>query len=164
MGDKVGVLNHGRIIQVGTPGEIYGAPHDTFVAAFVGTPAMNLIKGELSGGRIAVPGAFALPLDDAGRRRLMLNDGPLIVGIRAEDVRLGGEGVAAARVHHVENHGVEKIVTLRAGDCLFKATVPAMSPVAVEDSVRFAWNQDKVQGFDAETGLNRTRHDMAAGG
>ena len=43
MGDKIGVLNQGRIVQVGTPNQIYNQPHDTFVATFVGSPAMNLL-------------------------------------------------------------------------------------------------------------------------
>jgi len=157
MGDKVGVLNNGRLVQVGTPNEIYNSPRDTFVAAFVGSPAMNLMGGELRADRIVVPGAFELPLDDAGRRRLNGN-GPITVGIRSEDVSIGAEGVAEAIVHHVENHGVEKIVTLRAGDCLFKATVPAIARIAIDDTVRFAWNQDRVHGFDPQSGLNRTRH------
>ena len=48
MGDKIGVLNAGRIVQIGTPHEIYNHPRDTFVAAFVGSPAMNLLGGELA--------------------------------------------------------------------------------------------------------------------
>ena len=48
MGDKVGILNAGRIVQVGTPQQIYNEPRDTFVAGFVGSPAMNLIDGELT--------------------------------------------------------------------------------------------------------------------
>ena len=48
MGDKVGVLNGGRIIQVGTPQQIYNQPRDTFVAGFVGSPAMNLLEGEVA--------------------------------------------------------------------------------------------------------------------
>ena len=43
MGDKIGVLNQGRIVQVGTPQQIYNRPRDTFVATFVGSPAMNLL-------------------------------------------------------------------------------------------------------------------------
>src|SRR4029078_10810638 len=50
MGDKVGALNQGRIIQVGTPQQIYNRPHDTFVATFVGSPAMNLHKTLWAGG------------------------------------------------------------------------------------------------------------------
>jgi multiple sugar transport system ATP-binding protein len=81
----------------------------------------------------------------------------LTIGIRSEDVSVGPSGTAGARVHHVENHGVEKIVTLRAGDALFKATVPAVQPIAVEEAVRFSLNQDKLHGFDPASGLNRVQ-------
>jgi multiple sugar transport system ATP-binding protein len=156
MGDKVGILNDGKLIQVGTPNEIYNNPRDTFVGAFVGSPAMNLIPGEIAGDRIVVPGAFDLPLQDSGRRRLAGGPGPVTIGIRSEDVAVGPDGGADARVHHVENHGVEKIVTLRAGETLFKATVPAVAPVKVEDAVRFSLNQERLHGFDPASGLNRT--------
>jgi multiple sugar transport system ATP-binding protein len=157
MGDKVGILNEGKLIQVGTPNQIYNDPRDTFVAAFVGSPAMNLLPGEIADNRIVVPGAFDLPLEDAGRRRLAGGPGPVTIGIRSEDVAVGPAGAAEARVHHVENHGVEKIVTLRTGDALFKATVPAVAPIAVEDAVRFSLNQDKLHGFDPASGLNRVQ-------
>jgi multiple sugar transport system ATP-binding protein len=52
MGDKVGVLNEGRIIQVGTPKEIYNRPRDVFVASFVGSPGINLVEGEVRDGRM----------------------------------------------------------------------------------------------------------------
>jgi multiple sugar transport system ATP-binding protein len=76
------------------------------------------------------------------------------VGIRSEDIRIGPDEGAAARVHDVENHGVEKIVTLRLDEHLFKATVPATAPVEVEDVVRFSWNPSKLHCFDRQTGTN----------
>ena len=77
MGDRIGVLNQGRLVQVGTPNDIYNAPVDTFVATFIGSPAMNLLPGRLTDGRLVVPGAFDLPLDPAGRTRLgRAADGP----------------------------------------------------------------------------------------
>ena len=51
MGDRIGVLNHGRLVQVGTPYEVYNNPRDTFVASFVGSPAINLIRGNVAGGK-----------------------------------------------------------------------------------------------------------------
>ena len=155
MGDKVGVLNEGRVIQVGTPNEIYNRPRDTFVAAFVGSPAMNLLAAEVWHDRIVVPDAFEHPLVAAGRKRIAGTDGPVTVGVRSEDIAVGGDGPAEARVHHIENHGVEKIVTLRAGKALFKATVPAVSPLKVEDAVTFSLNQEKLHGFDPTSGANR---------
>src|SRR5689334_8856778 len=119
MGDKVGVLNQGKIVQVGTPNEIYNRPKNTFVASFVGSPAMNLLPAHVQGDRISVAEGFDLPLNAAGRNRIASGDGPITIGVRSEDVVVGNNGVADARVHHIENHGVEKIVTLRAGKALF---------------------------------------------
>ncbi len=155
MGDKIGVLNNGRLVQVGTPNDIYNAPVDTFVASFVGSPAMNLMTGTLTEGRLAIPGAFDLPLEPAGRARLARDAGPVTLGIRSEDVLVGAEAATAtARIHHVENHGVELVATLRAGETLFKATVPAATRLRIDDTVPFALRQERLHGFDPETGRN----------
>ncbi len=154
MGDRIGVLNEGRLVQVGTPNAIYDAPRDTFVATFVGSPAMNLLDGVIEDGRLVVPGAFEVPLRPEGRTRLGRDGGPLTVGIRSEDVGLGAGGDATAQVHHVENHGVELVVTLRAGETLFKASVPATTRLRIDDMVPFALNQGRLHGFDAATGVN----------
>src|SRR5690606_27628842 len=153
MGDRVGVLNHGRIIQIGRPQEIYSHPRDTFVASFVGSPAINLLACEVSSGRaVMAGGSVALPLDR--KKTNGSGGGPFTVGIRPEDLFLEPGGPAEAKVHDVEDHGVEKILTLRAGDTLIRATVPARVNVKMEESVRFAWNPEKVMLFDSETGVN----------
>ena len=154
MSDRIGILNEGRLVQVGTPNEIYDAPRDTFVASFVGLPAMNLIEARVEDERLRVPGALDLPLSDRGRARLAGAAGPLTLGVRSEDVRIGDGGTASAAVHHIENHGVELVVTLRAGDRLIKATVPATTRLRVEETVPFALDQTRLHGFDAATGLN----------
>jgi multiple sugar transport system ATP-binding protein len=154
MGDRIGVLNEGRLVQVGAPGAIYDAPRDTFVATFVGSPAMNLLEAEIEDGRLVVPGAFELPLRPEGLARLGRDAGPLTVGVRSEDVRVGPGGDASAQVHHLENHGVELVVTLRAGETLFKASVPAVTKLAIDETVPFALNQERLHGFDATSGVN----------
>lgn len=153
MGDRIGILNEGRLVQVGKPNDIYNSPYDTFVAGFVGSPAMNLALGEKIGDKLVVADAFEMPLNEAGRDRLNAEEGPLTIGIRSEDVLLGNQGPLAT-IYHIENQGVEKIVTLRAGDYLFKTSVPAISPVAIDDEVNFCWNQKRLHGFDPETGVN----------
>lgn len=152
MGDKVGVLNQGRLVQVGTPNEIYNNPRDTFVASFVGSPPMNLVDGRLVSGRAVVqPTSFELPFAGAAAN----TDGrALVFGIRPEDLTLEPGAPVEATVHDVENHGVEKIVTLRAGDVMLRATVPARTALTIEQAVRFAWNPDKVVLFDKGTGLS----------
>ena len=69
MGDKIGVLNHGQLVQVGTPYEIYNNPRDTFVARFVGSPPMNLIDGGSLGGAPSMSPRLELPLPAPARGR-----------------------------------------------------------------------------------------------
>jgi multiple sugar transport system ATP-binding protein len=157
MGDRVAVLNAGRIVQLGTPQQIYNRPRDTFVAAFVGSPSMNLLPAQVADGRaVLVPGKLELPLD------ARLPAGPagqgLTIGVRSEDVRVGPGQPVEARVHGVENHGVEQIVTLRIDECLIKATVPATLPLRIDASVGFSFNREKVHWFD-QSGLNLSSDD-----
>jgi multiple sugar transport system ATP-binding protein len=153
MGDRIGVLNEGRLVQVGSPNDIYNAPRDTFVATFVGSPAMNLFEARLEDGRVRMPGDWQFPLEPEGRARLHRDAGPLTLGVRSEDITVG-EGDSRARIHHVENHGVELIVTLRSGDALFKATAPATARLGIDETVPFSLNQNRLHGFDATSGLN----------
>ena len=152
MGDRMGVLNNGRIVQVGTPQEVYGNPRDTFVASFVGSPAINLLPGKLSGSNaIVMPRTFELPV---GSQKAGAAEGAYTFGVRPEDVTVESGAPVEARVHDVENYGVEKILTLRVGETLVRASVPARINVAIEDEVRFGWNADRVIFFDAATGVN----------
>lgn len=155
MGDKVGVLNNGRLAQVGTPYEIYHHPRDTYVAGFVGSPAMNLLAADLLGDRMRIPsGAIEFAVSPALRARLGRSSGPVTLGIRAENVHLDPAGLIEARVWGFENHGVEKIVTLKTGDCLFKATMPASIPTAIDEPMRLTFDQSRLHAFDAATGRN----------
>lgn len=149
MGDRIGVLNKGALVQVGTPFEIYNDPINTFVARAVGSPAINLVPGRLQGGR-AVMGE-GLVLDHPGRHE----GRDLIFGVRPEDLHLEAGAAVEARVTDVENHGVEKIVTLRVADKLLRATVPVTQRVAKDETVRIGWNAARVVVFD-HTG-NRAR-------
>jgi multiple sugar transport system ATP-binding protein len=156
MGDRMAVLNNGKIIQVGKPAEVYNDPRDTFVASFVGSPAINLLSGHIVGnGAVFANQAASLPLAGAPA-----GEGAMTFGIRPEDIELSSGAPVEARIHDIENHGIEKIVTLRVGSDLLRAAVPARVDVKVEDAVRFGWNPDKVMLFDARTGLN-LRHKAA---
>ena len=155
MGDRIAVLNKGRIVQVGTPRDVYTNPRDTFVASFVGSPAINLLPGSLAGNLASVAQSFEMSINAGAPVQ-----GPVTFGIRPEDVEVASGAPNEARIHDVENHGIEKIVTLRVGDNLMRAAVPARVDVKVEEAVRFSWNPDKVMLFDAQTGIN-LRHKAA---
>ena len=149
MGDKIGVLDKGKLVQVGTPSEIYANPRNTFVARSVGSPPMNLLDGSVSKGEAVADAGFALPF--AGKAA----DGqPVTFGIRPEDMFLDPGAPAEAAVHDIENHGVAKIVTLRAGDAVIRLTTSARDKLAIDETVRFSWNPEKVVLFDKTSGLS----------
>ncbi len=57
-------------------------------------------------------------------------------------------------MHDVENHGVDKIVTLRVGDLMLHATAPAQMKLGIDDTVRFGWDPARVVLFDRATGIS----------
>jgi multiple sugar transport system ATP-binding protein len=101
-----------------------------------------------------VPGKLEVPVDGADGGRVVSVSGPVTVGVRSEDIVVGAQGTVEARVHGVENQGVEKVVTLRVDECLLKATVPARLELGIDTSVRFSFKQEKLQFFDAGSGIN----------
>jgi multiple sugar transport system ATP-binding protein len=74
--------------------------------------------------------------------------------VRSEDVVVGPGGGLEGRVYGVENHGVEKIVTLKVDDHFLKATVPARMAIEVDSTVPFTFNARKLRFFAAQTGVN----------
>ena len=113
---------------------------------------MNLISGKLGASEAIADEGYRLPFDAALGAGL---DGrPLTFGIRPEDLFLESGAPGEARVHDVENHGVEKIVTLRTGEKLIHATLPARVELTLDEQVRFSWNPEKVVLFDGGSGVS----------
>src|SRR6476619_4338631 len=81
LGQRVAVLDGGRILQVDTPQRLYDHPANVFVAAFIGTPAMNLVEGTIDGDEVIL-GGFRVPLDEARRPAAGLRQ--VVVGVRPE--------------------------------------------------------------------------------
>jgi multiple sugar transport system ATP-binding protein len=151
MADKIGVLRQGKLVQVGTPREIYTKPLNAFVARSVGTPPMNLLDGVFKGDHAVIDaGGYALPIAMAqgtvGQK--------MCFGIRPENVIISADGPAKGRVFDLENHGVIKILTIDVDGTHVHATVPAQMRFAIDDAVRFGWDASKVLYFDPKTGRN----------
>jgi multiple sugar transport system ATP-binding protein len=151
MGDKIGVMNKGKLVQVGTPDEIYSKPLNVFVARSVGTPPMNLLDGKLAGGMAVInAGNQSLPVVNAP-----VKDGQAVrFGIRPEDLVIGPNAPAKGRVFDIENHGVIKILTIDADGEHIHATVSALTKIGIDDPVSFGWKPEKVLYFDPQSGLN----------
>ena len=146
LADRVVVMNRGAIQQVGTPTEIYDRPANAFVAGFIGSPAMNLLQGELAGGlfhgdAIRVAG---LPLAASG---------PVVLGFRAEDAVVSEEDPAIrGPVYAFELLGEATMVTVRAGGALVAVRMPKDFRAAIGDPIGIAIAPTKCHLFDRESG------------
>jgi len=94
MADKIVVMNGGNVEQMGAPLDLYDRPDNLFVAGFIGSPAMNFLRGEVRGGAFHA-GDITLPLPTNGSGRSAGEGAKVIYGIRPEHLRLDPEGVAA---------------------------------------------------------------------
>ena len=146
MADKIVVMNAGRIEQVGAPLELYDRPKNLFVAEFIGSPAMNLLRGVVRGGGVAVQGSV-LPVAAPG-----LAEGRAVVyGIRPEHLELAEDGLAV-RVGVVEPTGAETLVYLRFGEQELVAEFRDRHDLVPGQEVRIRPRADRAHIFDPETG------------
>jgi multiple sugar transport system ATP-binding protein len=107
LADRVVVMNKGAVQQVGTPLQIYDQPANTFVAGFIGNPAMNLLAGRLEGGRFMASGVDI-------RGFTGVPDGQVTLGFRAEDAAIVPAGEISGAVYSMELLGDSSMVTLQA--------------------------------------------------
>jgi multiple sugar transport system ATP-binding protein len=168
LGDRVLVLDRGVAQQLDTPQRLYREPANTFVATFIGSPAMNLVEAAADGGGGVRAGALAVDVSaPAGADQL-------VAGFRPEDVRLDAPDGVPARVAFAEELGPETLVYLRVdgvvpvkagranradGDersreleSLLVARVPGDTTPPTDATVRVSLAPGKARLFDAETG------------
>jgi multiple sugar transport system ATP-binding protein len=111
MADKIVVMNGGNIEQIGRPLDLYDRPANLFVAGFIGSPAMNMVKGTISGGQLRMEDGTAWPLPTNGSGA---KEGPAVYGVRPEHLKLDSGGIPAT-VQVVEPTGSETQVLMRIG-------------------------------------------------
>ena len=116
LADRIAIIAEGKLQQHDRPLDAYNKPANSFVASFLGTPAMNLIAGKAEGG-VFTAGELKFELPDHLRHW----QGPGIYGVRPEDVRIGGPGGVRFNVSGVERLGGDAIYHLEAGGNWIKA-------------------------------------------
>ncbi len=158
IGDRIAVLNKGKVLQLGPPFEIYNHPKNTFVASFVGSPSINFFKGLIEGNRlIIIKGRFEYVLDKKILSMIGGFSGEIKIGIRPEDIPLSAEEKAGSQhgiVYNIENMGMEKIVTVKVDEYLFKVVCMADFESKINSRIFVGFKQNKINFFDFETGEN----------
>ncbi len=164
LADKIVVLANKGIAQMGSPLELYERPANEFVARFIGSPAMNLFAGRITGTgsrtRIALErgGTVTAALATAGSDR----DKPVNIGIRPEDFRLAGEqaeGGIRGQVDYVEALGEVTLLYLKQGgggdEEAHIAKLPGTHAIARGTEIRLDADPDKVHVFHQGLSMRR---------
>ncbi|MEW5797072.1 MAG: ABC transporter ATP-binding protein [Candidatus Zixiibacteriota bacterium] len=147
MADRIALLHEGRLLQIGTPEDLYQRPASRFVAEFVGTPRINIVEGRIENGAI-VPLGVSVPRLVAAASP---HGNPVHVGIRAEDIAVGERG-EPARVISTEYLGDHYAVTLEHRTLTLVSTRGPSPPPRPGDTVSIAIDSEKLLFFDPKTG------------
>ena len=164
MGDRICVLNYGKIMQVDTPLNLYHKPANKFVAGFIGSPQMNFldavveVKGETAYLNVA---GISIPLPPAKSKKVIdggYNGKTVTFGIRPEDVydsqmmvEAKSDSVFESTIRVYELLGAEVFLYFDLGDFPMTARVDPRTTARPGDKVKFAIDVEKIHVFDKET-------------
>ena len=163
MGDRIVVMRDGVIQQIGTPLALYNTPVNRFVAGFIGSPPMNIMKVNLkesSGGLVVDESGLQIDVAAAHQDRLRSHVGrEVLLGIRPEDLTYTEEtrSTITASVDVVEPLGAETHVYLTVGSNQLIAKVAPDVDVRVGTEISLRPNMDRVHYFDMETEASLTQ-------
>jgi multiple sugar transport system ATP-binding protein len=146
LASRVAVMNGGRLVQLGTPEQIYGDPDTLFVATFIGSPPMNLLRGPLRSGVMESEGG---PLEGfAG-----VPDGVVILGIRPDRVTIASphDGDLSGPVFAVEYTGTGLQVTISVGGTYITALGDMARRPVFDEMVGLKLDRSAIFLFDAAT-------------
>jgi multiple sugar transport system ATP-binding protein len=162
LGQRIVVLNGGEIQQIDTPMRVYERPANLFVAGFVGSPAMNLLRGRLSqqdGLQLELGFTRVRLGESCGLDPAMRDGAQVVAGLRPEDLHLAAAGEPTAGgprlsavLELIEPVGNETFLTARAGDVELVLRTPPQALPEVGERVTLSFRPDRLHLFDAASG------------
>jgi multiple sugar transport system ATP-binding protein len=157
MADRIAVMDHGVLQQVGSPVEIYSEPANIFVAQFMGSPSMNLMKGRLAekNGGLAADLGPAGTVSDLPAAAKAAKSADILVGVRPEDIAVTepGQGALVMDVTFVERIGARTILHLGPEGSEIKVVEGNGFPVSIGDRVGLVPDPARIRLFDAGSGV-----------
>ena len=127
LADKIGVLKEGKIVQIGTPEDIYENPNSIYVSQRLGSPKINILSGSL------------FKFDNSTPK----------IGLRPENIELGS-GPYEGKIISVENLGSETVVAINFQDNEILASIQGSYKSSINQKINFDINSNKVLKFDKE--------------
>ena len=158
MADKMAVMSGGYLQQYASPDTIYNHPINTFVAGFVGSPAMNMLHGEVvaenGAVRLQSSEGWSYALSPPNAQSARESTGEVIVGLRHNAIRLHRQespGAVPAMVYTVEPTGDITFVHARLGGAMIVFSVSPDVRIAADDQIWLDFDQEHMHLFDAST-------------
>ena len=169
LGTRIVVMSAGIVQQVDTPKALYDTPCNLFVAGFIGSPQMNFLDAtcKVNGGKVSLQvGAANIALPDAKGKKLIeggYEGKTVVLGIRPEDVHDEADFIAKspdtcieATIRVYEMLGAEANLYFDYEGANMTARVEPRTPARPGDTVKFAFDADKIHVFDKETEMTIT--------
>lgn len=146
LADRVVIMKQGIVQQVGSPVDIYDTPANTFVASFIGNPAMNLMDGTIKDGTFET--------ENVSISGLNAPDGPVTLGFRAEDAALAdvGQGEINAPIYTMELLGDATMMSVRINGALVSVKADKAFRADIGDQISMSVPSSICHLFDAKTG------------
>ncbi|MDM5156208.1 sn-glycerol-3-phosphate ABC transporter ATP-binding protein UgpC [Bacillus sp. DX1.1] len=161
MASRLVVMKDGKIQQIGTPKEVYETPENIFVGGFIGSPAMNFFRGQLTGHHFVIDNKIKVKVSE-GKMKLLREQGyinkEIVLGIRPEDIHdellfleASQDTTFTTQIDVAELLGAESILYMKLGNQDFAARVDARHTFTHGDTIKLAFDVNKAHFFDAKT-------------
>lgn len=161
MSDRIVVMSNAEVQQIGTPDQVYYDPANLFVARFIGSPGMNLVKGSYEDGAVQLPGPnkYPLPLEWRGPVHAGRNgQNKVIAGFRPEAARIKADGALVGEVYATELYGAYTMLHVSlGGQEVIHIRGDRLTRYPIGTTVHFDLDPQMVRFFNAETELAITR-------
>ena len=155
MADKIVVMRAGQVEQIGSPLELYERPANVFVATFIGSPAMNLIEGQLKGRNFETKNGKTLKLPIAFAHKDRSEAIPITLGIRPEHLILGNQSddlALTATVQQSESTGAMTYVSAEALGITLQLTLPGHVSVVAGQQLHLSTGSQNIHMFEPKNG------------
>ena len=149
LADRMIVMNEGNVEHIGTPLEVYTKPKTLFTAQFIGSPAMNILKGNCQNNKVSFANKASLPINSKF-------NGPANVGMRPEDFELDQNGPIKLKVELVELIGANTLIHGKlenSNEILVASISGVVNEETIGKNINLSIQNDKLHLFDTNTDL-----------